>query len=569
MEKPEKIFSGFLGKLERRKMKIYLIIMLATATPLFLISMVNLGGFLFKNPYLDALRRKIDVTLQGGVVNFLVFRFFFALTIVIPFSYWLLQRKMSMDKGDGGFVHWYGHLNVGVPLTLLLFNLVATFMIYFYRFIVLPFPQGWDTPLYIYHLNILTSGKVNPVSYLIGTDRPLFICFLYIISRLLCLSGESMMIAAPLLLGALYNFSIFLFTWKTFRSKTFSLIASFISSSSILSVWLSYNFSQFMAFSFLLFLMLATFIYCERGLKKFLVVSFLLSVAILFLHPWTYFIGIVITVSYSLFNRERRKTKRAVTTGILELTPLLFSVPFLAERRVFWVLKEVTPLVLLNPWSEALASHELTMIWFLSALGLIILLVKSSKYFFSKLIFAWVLSVSCLIFLKGSEPNFRLLYRLLFLYPLPILSSVPLYEVLSYMYGKKHYSKLIKPVTISLVVLIGLSAFSLALPRSTLFKTIIPFEAVTQLYKIKEKYGFWNESLIVCIEPGKDNRANWAEAAVGPNVYIGKLDSLLKLEISKNKVVVVPSTLYSLSGKELKILKEGSDGIYVYTPRET
>lgn len=461
------------------------------------------------------------------------------------------------------------------------------------RFVLYPWPQGADTPQYVEVANWVNLemdfSQVLPSSRL-GSGRSLT---LLVVAALRAIAGAfpgnaeiTTAIALPILLGLSYSVGNFLFVFLLSRDSAQGFWAALLTPTSFLTIRLTIDlFSQLLGLT-LSMISLAGFFLVLTGQAR------VRSVAILYLlsaftHLWTWAFFTIISGAILMWfvlthapPRWKTILRGSVVVGPSVLaTVAVFSLfpPSAGEATAAFSLGDARPFRFVEYWYW-IGGWESSVVWILAITALGVLGLGKKPDQLRVPLMLWAATTSSLVYVLGYDQS----YRLIIMYPIPILAAIGLKQF------RVWFSRLSKDIgppcssnrrlfTLGLTVLVVASV----LPWTYVGQwTYFPGEtAYNQLVKIRDRYGFGNQSLIIVIEQSEFDRGYlWTRAVTGSQVYPGSFLSLLRRDpyrfeshhwvvpnLAGVEEVLFPTPLYSVDSFERGHLEETSaPGIFRY-----
>ena len=300
---------------------------------------------------------------------------------------------------------------------------------------------GIDTPLYALWVGqMLQRPVLGAIEYAFvqasDGSRPLSLLFPYATSRLFGASADFGMRVYPIFLGPLLAISAFVFVARGQGDERKAAFASLMTSLSFqitIGLWAGF-YANWLALAEAYFLLSAILNFSKSNSRSSLFVALLLSLAILFTHPWTWDFMIVLCALFlfrqSLANRDVRIARLAIVfltvnvlidivrfyalnasgTGIAGLDTITKGVD-LSQVVLFWPNVVVT---LVQYYAQLMAESVV--------LGLAMIAIwrlVSVREGFSRLLVLWVILGSLPFPFLPSLLQARIVYLL----PIPILAS--------------------------------------------------------------------------------------------------------------------------------------------------
>ncbi len=481
---------------------------------------------------------------------------------------------------------------------ILIAALVAGAFISF-RYLIYPYPQGWDTAYYLYHLKKLASDPRYVFS--LPRERVFAFLILYVINLIFVNPSLTIMIT-PVIFSMLFVIGVVSFVWETTGDHELGFYAGVISAVTFSTSRLFLDlFCNFMAWTFTMFSLL----YVARIVKrpepsvKNLTIFSVFSFIIAFIHPWTLFVylGIIFVFMFITLLFMRKEALRIIASLFASLIPTIVAA--FSEPSIAWsLIKSIFFSYVRYPLE--LANREDPLIAFAALLGAFYLLTIRRKTVLHGIIIAWYITISFL-FATGA---YTYSYRLLNLMPMGILAAFGLryltVEIPKYMEDTagrlgfirrwlKYKSRLLASIILIIIVVT-------ALPNSYLPDHVNrPSEYfMSQLEWISSRFGFENKSIVVLIDkpipmanfPLVGNYLDWAVSEVGQVVYPGSLLDFIqgvkptlvpqkpfyfpKIPDYVPKLIIIPDKWYIISPLELSLANEISDtGVYVINYNDT
>jgi len=547
---------------------------------------VVFSSFVFSVAHLNFLFDVFDYVYW--VVSFVI--------VVVLSLLWVLFLPLEVVAERSGLVH-VEFSELDLPRgrrEIVIAALVAGLFIVF-RYVVFPFPQGWDTAYYLYRLRKLVSDFDYIFS--LPVERVFAFLVLYVLNFIF-VDPEITIMVTPVIFVIFFVVGVTSFVWEVTGDHELGFYAGVISAVTFSTSRLFLDlYCNFMAWTFAMFALL----YVARIVKrpepsvKNLIIFSIFSFIIAFTHPWTLFVylGIVFVFMIILIIFMRKAAFEIVLPLFVSLIPTLiaaFSRPDIAlslMRSIFFSYVR---------YPFQLAEKEDPLIAFTALLGALYLLTFRKKTVLHGLILAWYITISFL-FATGA---FYHSFRLLNLMPMGILAAFGLryltVEVPKYMddvsgrlgFVKRWFKYKSKVLVSILLILIVLTA----LPNSYIPDQVFrPSEYyMGQLKWISSNFGFENKSIIVLVDkpvpmanfPMVGNYLDWAVSEVGQVVYPGSLIDVLqrvhfsvlphpstffKIPAYVPDLILIPDRWYVLSDFELRFARKVSDlGVYAVDP---
>ncbi len=475
---------------------------------------------------------------------------------------------------------------------ILIAALVAGAFISF-RYLIYPFPQGWDTAYYLYHLKKLASD----LGYVFYLPRERIFAFLILYAiNLIFINPNLTIMVTPVIFAMFFVVGVVSFVWEVTGDHELGFYAGVISAVTFSTSRLFLDiFCNFMAWTFTMFALL----YVARIVKrpepsiKNLIIFSVFSFIIAFIHPWTLFVylGIIFVFMFILLLFMRREALNIVLPSFVSLIPTLVAA-FSEPRIAISLIKSIFFSYIRYPLQ--LSGREDPLIAFAALLGAFYLLTIRKKTVLHGIIIAWYITISFL-FATGA---YTYSYRLLNLMPMGILAAFGLryltVEIPKYMEDTsgrlgfvrrwlKYRSKLLASVLLIIIVVT-------AIPNSYLPDHVNrPSQYyMSQLEWISSHFGFENRSIVVLIDkpipmanfPLIGNYLDWAVSEVGQVVYPGSLLDYIQGVIPTlapqkpfyfpripdyvPKFILIPDRWYIVSPFELAFAREINDtGVYL------
>ncbi|MEM3868158.1 MAG: hypothetical protein QXW47_05115 [Candidatus Jordarchaeales archaeon] len=501
----------------------------------------------------------------------------------------MLGAKKGKEEGNLALTE---NRKITVMLTAL--TAIAILVIYPFRYLYYPAPQGYDTPFYVTILNYMNQ---NPLETLLTLDRcahrPMFFLIIYPLNKLMGYE-ELTLIALPVLLAILLAAATYTFTLKSIGDRFTASLAMLLTVASYSTIFLSVCFfANLLAVSILL-LMLTSFLEANRKRdKRWVAVTVALFLTLAFLHGWTALMGLSIITLYTLITvaKSMKITGRERTAVGITAPMLLIIVAALILYPGY------IPMEMMNPFTDPFtsASHwywvsefESPLILVLAILGLCFLARRNTPH--ANIITSWTLTVSLLILVVGFDQfNYS---RLCVAYPLGILASNGLTTLI-------HRATTLKPNKTKATAFILTTLIATMLIASMTPVAYHPIhvhrpdgETMQQLYWIRNTFGYSNPNIIVPLydppaqplEPISTTHLQdisvwgWARAIIGDVIYHGHILNLLNQDLDdvgrkinpQNKTIIIASRLYKITLVEEYLTEKISDiGIYVLKVGET
>jgi len=394
----------------------------------------------------------------GALLMFFVFSWVGEFTVKGLFS------KGSGQSGSGG-VASKPFNSFRLALIILAVALAAGLFINFYHYATagvfnMGFPST-DAADYIKWLEGMVGMDVfGAFSYAAGNDRFLYLIFQYLLFHLTSLSASTFVVfVMPTILMFLYALSAFLFVKVEkgfFSASTVALISVFAFPVTV-SLYGGFYTNWFTLVQVFLFLTLMIMAVRGRRGWRVLTLTGLTSIAVLFTHPWTWIVLMMVLIAYSLITLLMAGFKRVEwrsTTWELGLIATLIGVNVLMYYVRGWagvgsgvavggfVTGPSLNISLLN--AGELASnlgrtfnlylggfYAYAPLIILSILGVISLLDYQNRY--NRLLLAWVLVASSLVFV-----NYPWHARFLYLTPFNIYAALGLLYIFNHIGSYVH-----------------------------------------------------------------------------------------------------------------------------------
>lgn len=464
-------------------------------------------------------------------------------------------------------------------------------LVVLYRYLYYPYIQGFDVTFhYIYHTRLASKSISTFIDMLLEWKRPLFLA-IFVGLYLSGVSIYSLYFYYPFIISYLYVLSVYLLMRKSLGYKH-ALLISTVAPLNFFFIRISYDlYANFLALV-IVNLLLTQYIRIKKSEKKskrdqYVLIFFF--IVLIFIHPWTGIIFLIIVSLNELFdflssNNKNFLCASAVLKAVLLMAILLgvavninLFIYFHLDFR-FWQVK----------WSWMIAK-ESTIVLILSFIGFLYIIIHFD-YEISKLIIAWVFTLSFLLYIP-LEYYLVNAYRIYILYPLGILQGFGILAIVNTISSKlrfrclPNFCKFKSLVYVSLILLIMVSI----LPNAIIHEYVYcpDSKTIDQIKEMNSIFGFENESVIYVIfnSPAKplDPKSSphvigWVRAYLGDRVYEGHLIELLNQEPDikgrvynnlTDQLIVLGSRLYMLSNLELALCKEIEDGIFVLRPNDT
>ncbi|MGQ4832779.1 MAG: hypothetical protein ACP6IS_02635 [Candidatus Asgardarchaeia archaeon] len=451
---------------------------------------------------------------------------------------------------------------------------------------------GFDSPYYIYnaelvhHFGLITFLRIS---------RPIPTAIAYLFYLLFGDNFDLIGVAMPITLALLYAFLILFAIFFKTKDYRFSIYVGLAAPLNYIFTRASYDlYGQLLANAFLIvfLIVMASILETEKlsskGLLKLIFsLSFILGL-LYFTHFWTTLVTMLfayVAVIIAAIN-EYIKTKQ-LTSKLKNIFSILFLLiifgvvgTIVKFNLVEWFLgligKDIFPFTIPSGWVWY-PSVEIPIIWVISIIGCVTLFKKSESLGFVTLL--WTIYVTSLVFILGYVQT----YRIFLLYPLPIFVGAGLDALHDNLLKAKHirfYKRIIKlPNNKRLFTIIFMFMVLSLLIGETTVRAYFPEynfrpsnEAIDQLTKIRDRFGFQNESILVIISTKKLKASYyWAVMLVGSNIYIGSLLDLVEGRPDflgkvypdwQLKDIIIPEAAYPLNPIEKAMTREIDNGIY-------
>lgn len=458
------------------------------------------------------------------------------------------------------------------------------------RYIVYPYPQGWDTAYYIYYLRKLTYD-VTFFSQIMQ-EKFLVYVILYILN-LFFIDPNFTTIIVPIGAEALFSIGVFALIWEVSGDQELGFYAGIITavtfSASRLFLDLYANFMAWTAAMYLFVFVARILKRHEPNLRNTFVIG-VLSLVIMFIHPWTLYIvmGITGIFVFLVLLFARKHAIRIVLSIFIAFLPAIVLIA-LAYKPYEILAKELIQYAVRKPF--LLAEREDPLIIFTGILGVLYLIFAKKKTVLHGIVLAWYITVSILLATGAYYQSFRFLN----LMPIGILSAFGLKYLTTEFPQKlsdtgqlsiiKKFYKNRAKVVVSLVLLLILLT---ALPNSYIPDHVMrpSQDAMEQLKWIRDHYGFENRSIIVLVNKKVPmasgswigNYLDWAVSEVGQVIYPGSLiefvqgivfsllphpSILFQVPTYTPDTILIPDKWYVITDFEEKYIRKISDtGIY-------
>lgn len=474
-----------------------------------------------------------------------------------------------------------------------------------FKFLIVPTPQGSDTPNYLYASNLVIKG--GDTLALLGDGRELTFLTLsvyrFFIESLLGQSLQVSLITFPIVLVSVLSIMIFRYVRVGTGNETSALLSMIFTGLSFFLARMSIDFfAQTLGLSliFAIFTIFNSVSTAGQPSGKASLLIFGLSTASAFAHAYSWVILSMMLVTYYVI-------------GFLAREKILFRyliyalLPGFAYVSLGWVLSPVIAVLLPHQWYERslatasiaqgllfpfrtgefaplslaflqdqFASVENPTILILAVIGSIVLFVFRRRGRFTASMFAMTI-VPTVLLLTGYSQS----YRLIMLIPDGVLAGVGLAALPRRVPSVfKNYARTVRmlPIRPILIVAILVLAFSFASSRSFI-KDYVYYpgqSGVGQLQQIEEKFGFGNPKILVLVQDPAfaANAFQYARGITGANVYQGSLIDLLlgrsfvfggiipiKPDLKQFETIVMPPELYHVGNLERRFAII-DDGLY-------
>lgn len=483
---------------------------------------------------------------------------------------------------------------------LFIFAYLIGFLSLFYRYWILPIPQGFDVPFYIFQMK---AGNLSPFTspWHFGRFLSLLILlFFYYVTRDFFL----LFIIIPVFFGGIFILGIYILSSQCFDTKT-GIYTSILFSFSFIYFRLYLDLiANLIAWSFVpyAFYVLSKLKYTQKYVSKYHITLLLLMFIIFFSHLWSAILFLVIVLLDSLFvlYHDYRQFIRSYILIYVTLACFSSIIYILYPQIIIYLLglfqrnpPIVSPFIgLNNPFQ--LIDRENFMVLFLAVFGAHYLARNFNLR--NSIVFSWYALISFLILISIFFQPFRLLV----LFPMGILAGLGLRTLES----SRVFTRLnIRGINLVSTIIIFLIVFTSLFPSPITYKyyrgsyladhVLTPStEALDQLLRINSLFGWNNSSILFLIgkevKPinnlGYSNYYYWAAALLGENYFSGLLfDAMQGLPRKKlgswdsemyyegyekapplnNETIIFASEWYPLTRLELSVSKEIAPNIYV------
>ncbi len=474
----------------------------------------------------------------------------------------------------------------------------ANILILGIRFLVFPWPQGSDTPLYVQATNAVVYRSdltaLLPLAGL-GVGRSLTIAAVVGLRLLLdAFLGNAELVTVivlPVLLGVVYSVAVYAFVQFTLENRRLALWGAVLAPASLMTIRLSYElFAQFLGQALGIAALGAFAAYLMGRRARPPLVSGLFVLAFL-AHFWTWAIFAAIALGLAgsrvIAMRERRTAIARAAFALLPSIALasLYIVVASSIRAATvypYSVGDAHPFSFAKAWYW-LGGWESAMVWIFATVGFAAALRGPPNPLRKLPILLWTSTLSALIFVAGYNQSFRFMI----MYPVPVLIALGLDDVRSRLRRIAHSlndlvrrlrpSQLVAasephPKYQSVAVAAGLTLILIGsvipVTYAAVWTNWLGSASYQELVAIRDAYGFGNASVVLLIEPAHYERGlYWASAITGVRTYPGYLLSLLRGDPYREDVgiwtpfplggvreILAPRTLYAPDSFEQRLL---------------
>jgi len=464
------------------------------------------------------------------------------------------------------------------PYLILLLSLLVTWIIISRRFLAHFTPQGFDTASYIYYAELLRYGNYTEV-FTSAKIVP------YLISYLIYeLSGESIFLTGillPYVFSTIYVLLIFLTVNIIKKDKLLASLCSLSTPLTFFFVRLTYDLLAQTLVLGLVVLALALFsrVVNEFSMRSLLYFAFSLLMIIL-IHSYTAILTLPflsVAMIYYFFSQQTiTKDKLIILMTIIALSAIITLV--ILYDRIMWFLFTVIPRefhfsIISTQYWEGFVRSEVSLVWLVSIVG--VLYMGADQDSFNHIFSLWLIYIVIIVFTTGYIHS----YRFLLYIPEGIYMGFGLYFMIK-KFPIKPRKIQEKILGLALVTVLLLSQFMAVYPRAYIKAYVYypPNETVSQLYYIREYYGFGNKNILVMVYDGYRGSYWWVYAITGAEIFIGSLESLVvnqtdilnrRIEINNDTTIVFGTHIYGAIPEIVVVHGEKiSSGIYIIKFRE-
>ncbi len=482
-----------------------------------------------------------------------------------------------------------GRFRALFPLTPLEWSVVVGANIGFLglRYVLFPWPQGSDTPLYVDAANSLflqSDLSLMLRVWGIGVGRWLTVGIIAALRALLGFAPgnpELTTIAiVPILFGIVYSLSLYGFAHLLLGDKRFAFWAGAIAPVSFLTIRLSYDlFAQFLGQALSILALGGLVAYTLSGRPQPRATGILYVLALL-AHMWTWAVFAMISAGFlawalvanpAVWRGTLRRGASVLAPSValaVAMSIALTSIRFAALYP--FSVGDARPFSFPEGWYW-IGGWESMVVWGLGCFGLVAIASRRYDATAKAPLLLWTSLLSATVFVTGFDQS----YRFLIMYPMPILVVVGLRYVGEHLgvpspRTRRREEALHRAVPVAMILLLVGSV----LPYTYIAEwTYWPGEAAyKELVQVRQTYGFGNRSVLILIEPRYfETGLLWASAVTGAEVYPGNLISLLRGDPYRREIhvwirpdltgvreVLLPSTLYLPDAYEKPLLSPGT-----------
>jgi hypothetical protein len=454
----------------------------------------------------------------------------------------------------------------------MLLLLAVALIVFTYRYVLFPVPQGWDTPYYIYRINDMKRDFT--VVTTIERDRPLSLILFYLLTSVSGLMAEQLMVLLTPLIGIVYIVGVYLLVASGTKKKLVALLAAIYTPLTYGTIFLSAGFySNYLSWAFAMYaltLYIKTMETKERKLKYIATTSIFFALTAL-----TYlYVFVVLTAIVFVHNLLEILTMEEYG-GTIKRTFMIYT-PFamLAILKpdsivdALWLFR-LSP----NVSSWVYAAGENPYILVLAIIGVIAVL-NSKTTTYTRIVISWTIVTSTAL----AFGMLFYLYRIMPLVPIAVLAAHGTVSISNGIMQHFKSKSMGKPV----LPLIFLICFTAMVPHAYIPQSMSTpsSDAMQQIYWIEQHFGFKNYSTIVCFNM-VPRRANglpysssyyWGWASLGNIIYDASILYLIQgladshgnsYQDLGDKTIIIPDKFYDMKSIDYKATRLISNlGIY-------